>query len=168
MTQTSVPSETHTRPFSRGAGADRVLAAFLVAFCLAVGLAVRFWPLVQGDQWWAKHTVDDELIPGSQDSHYFARYAAQHASGTYGEPATDRLRNYPDGLPHPQPIPLISLVASSLSQGAGLSLNTVVVFLPPILAVLLVLPLWAYRRYLPSRFVVLGGALLGVSSCGPE
>ncbi len=125
---------------------------------------MHFWPLLSCEDFKKNFHYEDSFIFTSSDSYYFTRYAREHVLDSYGQSQVDHLRNFPDGLPYPNRIPLISWITSQLHSLSQNSIDKLAFYMPPILAVLFVLPLWAYSRYLGSKWIVLGGAILGVTS----
>ena len=145
----------------------------LAVISLAVGLVSRFWITTRPSSPWhyskekgysQRSHYQDIPVLTTADAYWFTRYAKEHASGTYGRDEKDRMRQFPDGMSYPPYIPMISWITSCLHRITGMHIERVAFYLPPIVAVLFIIPLFAYSRYLGGPLPALGGALLGVTS----
>lgn len=134
----------------------------LLLVAIATGLFVRYQPLAE---YRATPGYDLDGIPIlTPDSYLFTRYAREYLQGEYSNGGSDNKRCFPDGLPYPRQVPMISWLAAWLHRICGIQVDKVAFHLPAILAPLVAIPLMAYQRSLKEPLVVFGGAILGVTS----
>ena len=121
---------------------------------IIIGLFLRFEDLT----FWEKnkdkfYLKDGRPILTSVDGYYFARYGNEYLKGSYKADETDPLRFVPDNIlkleddnydikvKYPDPIPLESWLAANLSKVFNQPIENIALWLTPILAVLVVIPL---------------------------
>lgn len=140
---------------SNGRSLIKLLSIFLI---IVVGLVLRLNPLAD----WAEHPelalYEGEPVLTTFDGYYYLGLARDLLEGGYSEVNTNRA--IPDYPLRPQPAPLMSVVAASISGITGWSLNWVAALLPAMLGILLALPVYAIGRFYGGAFMGLSAALL--------
>ncbi len=134
--------------------ASAALAVLLVLalYALGVWLRVRHIDVLAHRQ---------SLFPDG-DGWHWARLADLLRHGPL--PSRDPLRNVPELVANPWPPPLVSLLPAGL-ESFGFAPRTLYLWLPPLLSMLFVVPLWFYLRRFAPLSVYVGAALAG--SLGP-
>jgi len=145
----------------------RALPLFLLIFGIAVPVIAGLWIRFDDGQVWEKKKsffFEGKPLFTSYDAFYFAIWSKEYLRGNYrpGEPY--ELRFVPDMTSYPDPIPMESWLAARLSSLFSLPIEWVAFYLTPVLAVLMVVPVYIFFHRLKLPLAGLGGALLGVIS----
>ncbi len=131
-----------------------------IVIALIAIYAIGFWARFEDYPAWKNNPgayfYQDQPILSNGDGYYYLRLARDLTEGTYD--ATDPLRRYPDSPPRPSPPPLLSALTSALHSIFGFSLDRIAVFLPVLLAPLLIVPLYLIAR------AAGGGPVMGLSA----
>jgi hypothetical protein len=141
---------------------ERVLAALALGAVLAAGAALRLDNLRIWNEHPGRFFHAGKPLLMSVDGYYYLGLAQALLEGDY-QPI-DPNRAAPLGKPRPQPPPLLSALTALAVKWGGASLEWVGVLLPPLLAVLLALPVYALGRHFGGRAMGLCAALLAVCS----
>ncbi len=94
------------------------------------------------------------------DCFLYGRLSKELYSNIYS--SIDYLRNVPDFVVNWNPPPLVSLLPVILAKLTHIKLEMFFVFLPPILSILFIIPLYFWLRNFAPIHVFLGGAILGI------
>ncbi|WP_456400430.1 STT3 domain-containing protein [Persephonella sp.] len=101
---------------------------------------------------------EGENVLSGYDSYYYARIANDLKNNEHTP--IDYLSNVPDFVEYP--IPLNSLIASLLSKLTGLDLNLIFLLLPPLTAVLFLIPLYLWLKRFAPLYTFIGAGLFGL------
>lgn len=130
---------------------------FLLLACVyALGVWVRAEDYPQWKHNRALFFHEGEPILSSGDGYYYLRYARDLAEGVY-QPV-DAMRRVPDRPPRPSPPPLLSALTAAVHTVTRIPLARVAVLLAPLLAPLLLVPVYLIARASG------GGVAMGLSA----
>lgn len=105
-----------------------------------------------------------ENVFSTYDALRYARFAKEIQSGTYS--SIDYLSNVPDYRANSEPPFLLPQLAVLISSSLNIKLEHIFAFLPPVLGVLFVIPLFLWLKTFTNktelRYVFAGSALLGL------
>ncbi|MFA5864202.1 MAG: STT3 domain-containing protein [Phycisphaerae bacterium] len=136
---------------------------FGITIPILIGLFLRFNSL----SYWnnqPEFNYNGTPILTTADAPYFTRYAKEYLKGEYKTNKPDWHRDSPDKeVVYPDPIPMISYMTAKISQITKADVNHVAFYLPPILAVLCVIPIYLIGVEISGFFVGFAGAILAVS-----
>lgn len=107
----------------------------------------------------AKYIQDKDNFLTCADCYLYARYSLELLKGSYG--GIDILRNIPEHIPYPNPPPLISLLPVWISKLTGIGIDNLFLYLPPLLSLMFILPLYLWARQFTNLPTILGGITLG-------
>jgi asparagine N-glycosylation enzyme membrane subunit Stt3 len=147
--------------------APRLSAGRWTVIALVAVYAVGFWARFENYPGWLENRAEffynDQPILASGDGYWYLRLARDLAEDNYE--AVDLQRRFPDAPLRPSPPPLLSSVTSVLHKVLGVSLERIAVFLPVLLAPLLLLIVYLLARATGgTRAMGLSAALLTVVS----
>jgi dolichyl-diphosphooligosaccharide--protein glycosyltransferase len=147
---------------------NRAVSAFLLVLGLLVPIAAGLWVRFDDAKVWEKKKssffLDGKPLFTSYDAFYFAIWSKEYLRNNYRPGELYDLSFVPDRKPYPDPIPMESWLAAKLSSLFSVPIEWVAFYLTPILAVLMVVPLYIFFHRLKLPLAGLGGALLGVIS----
>ncbi len=98
----------------------------------------------------------ENIITG-YDAYYYARLTDEFSKGIYKK--IDTLRDVPDFLPRPEPVPLIVILGSFLSE--IFSESFVFAYTPPLFSIFFIFPLYLWLRRFTNIYVFIPAALIG-------
>ncbi len=139
-----------------------LIEALIFIAIIGIGLLVR---LEDYHDWKAQPNrafYKGEPLLTTFDGYYYLSLARDLVEGTYTP--IDMKRAVPDGMPRPEPPPLLSVTAAAIARATHMSLNWIGVFMPAILGVLLAVPLYALGRFYGGPVMGLVAALFGLLS----
>ncbi len=128
-----------------------MVSVLLVSFLFALGVYLR-----------TRHLDSLRSLPSvfpDGDPYLWTRLARVLRHGPL--PAKDALRDFPDVVRNAWPPPLVALLPAWLSRVFGFSMRTLELWLPPLLSMLFLVPLWLWLRPFAPRAVFVGAALVG-------
>lgn len=131
---------------------DVLLILFIIIFALFIKLKD------------VQNFSDPENVFSTYDAFRYARFAKEIQAGTYSH--IDYLSNAPDFRTNFEPPYLISLLAVWLSGFLNMRLERLFVYLPPVLSLLYIVPLYLWIKTFSDsyklRYMFAGGAFLGL------
>jgi len=149
-------------------GLKRALAFLLVFLGIAVPVAVGLWVRLDDAEVWKKNPSlyyhDGKPLFTSYDAFYFALWTKEYLEGRYEPGGNFTLKFVPDGSQYPDPIPLESWMTAKIVKLTGSSIEEVALWLTPLLAVLVAVPLFLYFYRMGLPLAGFSGALLTVIS----
>ena len=98
----------------------------------------------------------ENIITG-YDAYYYARLTDEFSKNIYEK--IDKLRDVPDFLPRPEPVPLIVILGSFLSK--IFSKSFIFAYIPPTLSIFFIFPLYFWLRRFTNIYVFIPAALIG-------
>ncbi len=107
-----------------------------------------------------KNFSNKENILSCYDCFWYARIAKDILNDSYTR--IDYLRNVPDLGVNPKFPYLISFFTAYFSKFTGIDLNNLFLFLPPILSVFFIIPLFFWTKRFAPLHVFISGAMVGV------
>jgi dolichyl-diphosphooligosaccharide--protein glycosyltransferase len=134
-----------------------------IAMAIFVGLYVRFDDLNKYISNPQKNFQNTPILT-TADAYFFTRFAREYMDETYKSDLPDPHRDVPDcTFTYPNPIPMVSYLAATISKKTNIDLYHVAFYMPAILAVLCVIPIFLVGRELSGFYSGLLGAILAVS-----
>ncbi len=142
-----------------------VFLIFSLIIPIFIGLFVRFDDLKVWEKYRDKFYLDDgRPILTSIDGYYFARYGEEYKKGIYKAGEVDPLKFVPDNfieikdydkfeITYPDPIPLESWLAGNLSKIFNKPIENIALWLTPVLAVLVVIPIVLIFRNIFNLYI---------------
>jgi hypothetical protein len=152
----SLPSDSSRYLFRELAARGKLSIIIALVLIYGAGFFVRFEDFPRLRNHPDIFLFQNQPILANGDGYYYLRLARDLSEGNYE--SVDSQRRYPDNPPRPSPPPLLSVITSMLHSVLGISLEWIAIFLPVLLAPLLILPLYALARPLG------GGWILGLSA----
>ncbi len=135
----------------------RLAPWILLLLIIALGLALRLEDLRDWRQEPQRTMYQGEPLIRTMDGYYYLHLARGLLEGTWQGGSAEPWRCLQEDSEAPAFPPLLSLVTAAISRGTGIPLIRVAVFLPPLLGILLVLPVF----FLGRQF---GGTICGLLS----
>ena len=123
----------------------------IIFFGISYVLLIRFLNLPK----------NSETLITCADCYRYTRFAREIYEGNYS--AVDWLKNFPELSNHEFPPPLLSLLAQKTALLTGLSIDTVTFYLPPLLSVLVMIPLYFYLISFANRFVAIASSVMAAT-----
>ena len=99
-----------------------------------------------------------EVLVTCADCYRYTRFARELYNGNYTP--VDWLKNYPDLASHEFPPPLLSLMAQKIAYISDLSIDKVTFYMPPLLSILVIIPLYFYLIRFTNRYVALASSVM--------
>lgn len=112
----------------------------IIVVIVCIGAIVRLAQLQAWEDNPTRAFYNEEPNLSAFDAYYYASVAQDLINEEYG--AINEKRRVPDSPARAQYPPLLSLLTAKLSKLSGLSVNWVAIYLPPILAALIAIPLF--------------------------
>ena len=120
----------------------------IVFISIAYVLLIRFRSFAESS---------DNLITCA-DCYRYIRFAKELFEGNYT--SVDWLKNFPELASHAFPPPLPSLLAQKVAIITGLPIDMVTFYMPPLLSVLVMIPLYFYLLNFTNRYVALASSVM--------
>ena len=142
---------------------------FVIISTFFLSLFIRFKPLGFVEQRKDLYFYNNGEIPilTSVDGYYYLRLAKLYENGSYYPGKIDKLRDFPDSqMRFPKILPLPSFLLVCLSNLTGVDMEHLCIFLIPILASLVVIPLVLIGLELGGVAIGFLGALTGSIGLG--
>ncbi len=108
----------------------------------------------------APQFIGKESTITGYDAYYYARLSDEFLKNQYTK--IDTLRDVPDFLSRPDPVPLIVYIGSFFSK--IFPKEYVFAFIPPLFSVLFIIPLFLWLKRFSNSLVFISGALVGVTN----
>jgi len=134
------------KPFSGLITLFLLILIFIIGFYVRVD-EYRFW-----DKFPDVFYYDTQPVLANGDGYYYLRITRDLLENHYVP--NDELKHYPDNVPRPFPPPLISLLVAVISKYTSLSHQWIAVFLPALIAPLLIIPLYGLCTMFSGRRVM--------------
>lgn len=135
-------------------------------FIIVIIMIGGFFLRVEDYSVWKKDNVrmfyEGEPLLTNLDGYYYLRIAKDLVNNNYS--TKDSLRGIPDSLERPYPPPLLSSLTAFLNLVTGISIHWISVFLPPLLGVLLVIPVFLIGLELGGKIMAFHAAALSMVS----
>lgn len=142
----------------------RALPWILLLLIVALGLLLRLEDLRDWKQEPQRVFHQGEPLIRTMDGYYYLYLARELLAGTWKEGFIEPWRCLQAESQAPAFPPLLSLITAAVSHGTGIPLIRAAVYLPPLLGVLLVLPVFFLGRHLGGTICGLLAALFAGTS----
>lgn len=140
--------------------------SWVVPVCLSLILVFGFFIRIEDMRAWQANPerafYEGEPLLTNYDGYYYLRIARDLVEDNYHD--VDPLRITPDHPKRSAVPPLLSVIAATVHETTNISFNWIGVFLPPVLGVLLVFPLYGLGRCYGGPLMGLVAALAGIIS----
>ncbi|WP_456455152.1 STT3 domain-containing protein [Thermovibrio sp.] len=140
------------------------LLLILILIPLTVGLNIRLDDLKVWERYKPFFFYEGRALFTSYDAFYFAKLGKDYLEGVYKGGEKDPLRFVPDNATYPEIIPMESWLGAKIAKAQGTYIENISVWLTPLLAVLVVIPLILYFYELKLPLTGFGASLLTVVS----
>ena len=140
------------------------LLLILILIPLTIGLNIRLDDLKVWERYKQFFFYDGRTLFTSYDAFYFAKFGKDYLEGIYKGGKKDSLRFVPDNATYPEIIPMESWLGAKIAKSQKTYIENVSVWLTPVLAVLVVIPLTLYFYELELPLTGLSASLLTVIS----
>lgn len=104
---------------------------------------------------------EQEVFITCADCYRYIRISKELYGGSYS--SIDWLRNFPEFIANDFPPPLISVLGEKIALMTGATVEYSTFYLPPILSILFMIPLYSYLMSFTNRYVALASCVMGAT-----
>ena len=149
------------KPFKK----DKIaLIIVLVAIFIVVAISIssKFYQLNFWNENKQVFYSDDIPMMTTLDAYKFTRHADEYRKGIYDTSIADKKIFYPEGVPFPDPLPLISVMIEKVSTLFDINIHSAAIYTIPFMFGLFVIPLSIYFYLLGYPALGIFGGLIGM------